>query len=262
MKKCLYITFAVILLISLTACANESAQRPEQTEANPPSTSAPAASAQTPAPAVVFTDKQLEAKIRDAMGKPEGDITQEEAATVTALNLGNESFDDMNTKDGGIKDISALRYFTGLTELGLDFNEFSDLTPLSFLTKLETLSISGTKVEDLSPLKDMQSLKCLVVCWVHSENGPHGIGSLDALAGLKNLEMLDAKNAGITDVFALADLPKLWEVQLNDNEITDVEPFARVENLRVLLLAGNPVTDYSPLKDVAPRLEGKDFEIN
>lgn len=246
-----------MLLISLTACAKEPAPNPSQTASAPPSAPAPA-----PAPVVVFTDKQLEGRIRDAMGKPEGGITQEEAAAVTALNLGNQSFDDMNTKDGGIKDISALQYFTGLTELSLNFNNLDDLTPLSGLTKLETLDVSGTQVDDLSPLKDIISLKCLIACWLNSENGPHGIGSLDALAGLENLEMLDAKNAGITDVSALVDLPKLWEVQLNDNEITDVAPLARVKNLRVLLLADNPVTDYSPLKDVAPGLEGKDFEIN
>lgn len=263
MKKYLYIALTVMLLISMTACVNGPSQSPAQTETSPPSTSAPAVSTQTPTSAIVFNDNQLEGKIRDTMGKPEGDITQEEAAAVAALNLSNDSFDHMNTKDGGIKDIRALQYFTGLTELGLAFNNVSDLTPLSGLTKLETLDISGTQVEDLSPLKDMKSIKCLVFCWLHADDGtPKGIGSLDALAGFQNLEMLDAKNAGITDVSALADLPKLWEVQLNDNEITDVTPLAHVKNLKLLLLAGNPIADYSPLGDIYPQLEGKDFEIN
>lgn len=71
---------------------------------------------------------------------------------VTALNLSNDSFDHMNNKDGGIKDIRALQYFTGLKELNFAFNNVSDLTPLSSLPKQEILNISGTQVEDLSPL--------------------------------------------------------------------------------------------------------------
>lgn len=80
----------------------------------------------------------------------------------------------------------------------------------------------------------MQSVKCLVFCWLHADDGtPKGIGSLDALAGLQNLEMLYAKNAGITDVSAFADLPKLWEIQLNDNEIIDVTPACACEKSQV-----------------------------
>ena len=71
---------------------------------------------------------------------------------VTALNLSNDSFEHMNNKDGGIKDIRALQYFTGFKELNSAFNNVSDLTPLSSLPKLEILDISGTQVEDLSPL--------------------------------------------------------------------------------------------------------------
>lgn len=262
MKKYLSILMLCVLLALSTACSQQPKTSGPSSDPSPATSQSPTSAAEEQEQTISFDDKQLEGKIRDAMGKPEGDITQEEAAAVTALNLGNESFDGMNKKDGGIRDISALQHFTGLTELTLAFNNISDLTPLSSLTKLETLDISGTQVEDLSPLKDIKGLKCLIACWLNSENGPHGIGSLDALAGLENLEMLDAKDAGITDITALADLPKLWEVQLNDNEITDVAPLARVKNIKALLLAGNPVTDYSPLKDIIPQLEGKDFEIN
>ena len=63
--------------------------------------------ASQPSAIIEFSDKILEAAIRKAMNKPEGSITVVEAAAVTSLNLGNESFDDMNSKDGGIKDIYA-----------------------------------------------------------------------------------------------------------------------------------------------------------
>lgn len=249
MKKYYSIIFILLLFMPFTACSKQTA----------PNSDTPAQSPNPPS-IVAFNDKQLEGKIRDAMDKPDGDITLEEAAAITSLNLSNESFDDMNAKDGGIKDISALQHFTGLTELGLAFNNISDLTPISSLESLKSLDISGTQVEDLSPLKDMQSINCLVFCWLHAEDGtPKGIGSLNALANMQNLEMIDAKNAGITDISALAGLPKLWEVQLNDNQITDVTPLGNVKTLKLVLLEGNPITDYGPLKDIYAQLEGKDF---
>lgn len=265
MKRCMSIALIGVLFTLLTACTQEPAQN--LSEPVPGSTVSQESSyvkdsVNKPAAVIEFRDKVLEAAVCKAMNKPQGDITMEEAAQVISLNLGNASFDDMNTKNGGIKDISALKYFKGLTELNLAFNNVSDLTPLSKLTKLETLDISGTLVEDLLPLKDSQSIKCLVFCWLHGDSGtPKGIGSLDALAGLQSLEQIDAKNAGIKDISALAGLPKLWEVQLNDNQIANIAPLGNVKTLKVLLLAGNPITDYSPLKDIYPKLEGKDFEI-
>ncbi len=262
MRRYVSVVLAMILLAVLAACGQQAESRTgpasEPTDSQPPT----ATSADRPAAVVEFSDKRLEGAVRDVMSKPSGDITVEEAAAVTSLNLGNDSFDDMNSKDGGVKDISALEYFTGLTELNIAFNSVSDLAPLSKLTNLETLDISGTLVEDLSPLKDLENMKCLMACWLHGDNGvPKGIGHLDALAGLKNLQMIDAKNAGITDVSGLSGLPKLWEVQLNDNQIADVSPLAKVKTLKTLLLEGNPATDYSSLKGVYAQLEGKDFEI-
>lgn len=258
MKRFLGIAFVLALAFGLFACSAPAAQpAPAQTQLP-----AVQSSAEPAVEAVAFGDPILEKMVRGAMGKPEGDIAVEEAQAVVSLNLGNKDFDDMNSKDGGIRDISALKYFTGLKELGISFNEISDLTPLSGLKNLETLDFSGTRVEDITPLKDLTSIKCLVFCWMRGDSGtPRGIESLDALANMQSLEMLDAKNAGIEDISGLADLPKLWEVQLNDNFITDISPLAKLKNLKTLLLDGNPVKDFSPLKDVFPTLEGKDFEV-
>lgn len=264
MKKCMSIALIGVLFTLLAACTKSVQNMSEPVTGSTTSQVSTSVNDSVNKPAVVieFKDKALEAAVRKAMNKPQGDITIEKASQVVSLNLGNESFDDMNTKNGGIKDISALKYFEGLTELNLAFNNVSDLTPLSKLTKLETLDISGTLVEDLLPLKDSQSIKCLIFCWLHGDSGtPKGIGSLDALAGLQSLEQIDAKNAGIKDVSALAGLPKLWEVQLNDNQIADITPLGNVKTLKVLLLAGNPIKNYSLLKDIYPKLEGKDFEI-
>jgi Leucine-rich repeat (LRR) protein len=206
---------------------------------------------------IQFTDAVLEAKIRKSLNKPQGAITVSEAQKVTALNLGNESFEKT---DGLIKDIGDLQYFTDLEELNLSFNEISDLSPLANLKSLKSLAFNGTKVRDISALKGLSNMQCIVFCWINENYGtPGGIDNLDALADMQNLEMLDAKNAGIRDISGLSDLPKLWEVQLNQNQITDIRPLATLKSLKTLLLDENPVKDYSPLKEIYNNLEGKDF---
>jgi internalin A len=99
-------------------------------------------------------------------------------------------------------------------------------------------------------------VKCLVFDW----NRYPDI-NLDFMSGMKDLEIFEAKGAGIRDISVLGDLTKLWSVFLTDNLITDVSPLARLTNLRELALSNNPITDYSPLKDMYEQLEGKDFEM-
>lgn len=212
--------------------------------------------------AIEFNDEILEAKIRKAMNKPDGEITKEEAAAVTSLDLSNESFDDKNTMNGGIRNIGALQYFVNLKELNLSFNDIEDFSPLAGLTKLESLGFAGVPVKDLSPLKGLTNMTCLTFDWIYApDNGHNGFENLDFMSDMKNLEIFEAKGVGIKDITVLGNLPKLWSVFLDNNLITDVSPLAKLANLRELTLNGNPITDYSPLKDIYGQLEGKDFEL-
>ena len=75
MKKTLYILLAALLAIGFAACGA------------PTATTTPSVSA---VPSVVtFADPVLEAMVRGAMGKPEGDITQAEAQAVTRMDFSN-----------------------------------------------------------------------------------------------------------------------------------------------------------------------------
>ena len=261
MKRVLWFILAAALTVGLAACGAPTAVETPAPTAAPTSEPTAVPTPEPTEPVVIFTDAALEAKVRSAVGKPEGDITVADAEAVTSLILSNKDFDDMNSQNGGIKDLSDLKYFTGLTELDISFNNINDLSPLAGLTKLETLVFNGTQVEDLSPLKDLVNMKCIVFCWIHGDSGtPSGVADLNDLANMKNLEDIDAKNAGITDISALAGMPKLWDVQLCDNQITDITPLAGLP-LRILLLGNNPVTDFSPVAGVYPTLEGKDFEL-
>ena len=75
---------------------------------------------------VAFPDPHLQARIREAIGKPTGDIYQSDLKSLTTLNANSAS----------ITDLTGLEYCTGLTYLSLAYNEISDISQLSKLLYL------------------------------------------------------------------------------------------------------------------------------
>jgi internalin A len=259
----LMIVLALLLAVGMASCGAPAAIEtplPKVSESTPVETPE-AIEEPTPESVVVFTDAALEAKVREAMGKPEGDITVSEAETVVKLDLSNESFDDKNTKNGGIRDLSALKYFTNLEDLNISFNDISDFTPLAELKSINTLGFTGVSPKDLSALAGLTNMVCLVFDWTcFPEQGHNGYESLDFMSDMKDLEIFSAKGGGIKDITALGGLTKLWSLYLADNQITDISPLANLKNLRELELSKNPIEDFSPIKDVYPNL-ARDFEM-
>lgn len=251
MKKTQSVLLALLLALGLAACG-----APATTEVPTPEP--------TPEPAViVFIDAALEAKVREAMGKPTGDITVEEAKAVVKLDLSNGSFDDMNSQNGGIRDISDLKYFSGLEDLNLSFNDISDLAPLAELKSLKSLGFTGVRPKDLSVLKGLTNLVFLGFDWTCNEDErQNGTLSLDFMAEMKNLEVFSCMGNGVQDVSALGGLTKIWSLYLDDNAITDISALATLTNLKELKLSKNPINDFSPLKDIYPKLDFADFEMN
>jgi internalin A len=261
MKKYLSILMLCVLVLS-TACS----QQPKTSEL-PVSTETPSQEilestpVKTPEPAVVvFTDAALEAKVREAMGKPEGDITVAEAEAVTTLDLQMDGSDYSLPR---ITDVSDLKQFPNLTGLTLNWALFDsdggedfDLSPLADLTKLECLYVCCANISDISALSGMTNMKDL---WIW---GNHNITDISALAGMTQMESLWIKDNQITDISALANMKNLVYLYMEDNQVTDLSPLAGLTKLTNILLSGNPATDYSPLKDVYSNLEEKDFEIN
>jgi internalin A len=91
---------------------------------------------------VDFPDPNLEAEIRDAIGKPTGPIYDTDVAGLTSLDA-----------DGvAISDLTGLEYCTDLTYLSLDNNQISDLSALAGCTSLTYLNLSTNQISDLSAL--------------------------------------------------------------------------------------------------------------
>ena len=216
---------------------------------------------QTPSDEViVFDDDALEAYVRDVIGKPEGDITIADAQAVTELELSQMGVD----KDQPyIHNLTALKYFTNLTYLGLGYAVQNaddpmapiDISPLAGLTKLESLQMGGLVIDDLTAVANLKNLISLTVF-----NGEQAL-DLAPLAGLTNLQALTLRNNKITDVSPLSGLSNLGYLDLEGNQITDVTPLAGLTGLSRLFLSGNPITDYSSLAAVRSDLEEWDFEV-
>lgn len=233
MKKLVYPILAILIAITLAACSTSTAtttpsasSAAELTETLTPSI------AVTEAPVIItFTDPVLEKMVRGAIGKPQGDITAEDAAAVTRLDLGIE-WQRYISEDNPIQNLSGLEYFTNLEHLDLSFHAISDIAPLQGLSKLTWLSLRGNPVADITPLGDMTNLQGLLL-----------------------------SNSTAQDYSPLARLASLEFLMLDNSAITDVSSLASLTNLRHLYLANCGVTDYSSLMDIYPNLVIRDFTI-
>jgi hypothetical protein len=267
MKQFVRILLICLLALSLLGC---SASTQPEAAAQPADAAATVTPEATAAPqVVVFSDLYFEDAVRTALNKPEGDITIADTEALTVLSLANADWDAMNAEDGGIKDISDLKYFSNLTELHLDYNDIHDFSPLSALTNLTVLTFNGVRADSLAPLATLTKMVTLCFDWSYKSDGSfQGYESLDFTKDMQDLEVFEAKKAGIKDISALVGLPKLWSVYLDENLITDISPLAQIKTIKEFLIAGNPIEDFSclePLHEVFPNLPAEfvpDVDLN
>lgn len=254
MKRVICCLMAAVLLFGTVGCAASVAP------VTPDEVAPEATVTQAPGDVVVFDDAALEASIREALGKPEGDITRADAETLTELELSQLGVE----KDQPIiHNLSALQYFTNLTYLGLGFAVQNaqdpqapiDLSVIANLTNLESLQMAGVVVDDLSPLAKLDRLMSLTLY-----NGDQPL-DLTPLSGLVNLVALTLRNNKITDLTPLAGMSNLRYLDLEGNQITDVSPLAGLTGLERLYLIDNPITDFSPLAEVRSDLVEWDFDV-
>ena len=148
---------------------------------------------------VTFPDGNLEAAIRDALGKPAcEEIMAAELANLTTLWA---LFSD-------ITDLTGLEYCTNLTELNIYGNQISNISALSSLTNLSQLRLNYNQISDISPL-----------------------------ASLVNLGYVSLNGNQISDISLLLENSGLGEgdeVYLEDNNLDLREGSEDMENIRAL----------------------------
>jgi len=150
LRKCVLLFVVFTTILSLFACGGTS-------------------------PTVTFQDANLEAAVRQAIGKPEGAIYASDLEELTSFHAPGR----------GITDLSGLQHFANLTELNLGDNEIKDVSPLSHLTKLTRLNLVANKISDISSLSSLNSLTKLLL----DDNQISDISALAFLANLKELRL-------------------------------------------------------------------------
>jgi len=180
-----------------------------------------------------FADANLEAAVREAIGKPQGPIYPSDL----------EDLVELNGSGKGISDLDGLECCTNLKELYLDANQISNISPVASLTSLTDLDLGGNQISDISPLDGLTNLERLVLDWNQIDN-------LSPLANLTSLTLLDLDSNQISDISPLASLINLTVLGLNYNEITDIDPTDALTSLGELRLYSNQISDVSVIADL------------
>ena len=188
----------------------------------------------TKAEAVHFADPVLEARVREQLDFPEGELTVNGVKDYGFLDLAGE-------EGGGekITDLGGIEAFENLKGLALYHNDIEDITPLAALTQLRELDLGGNRISDLTPLEGLP-LEMLVL-WGNQ------VSDVSPLAGMDSLIALYLDGNQITDISPLQNLKRLETLSLEDNQITDGTALQNLANLRWLQLGNNRLSDLSPL---------------
>ena len=156
---------------------------------------------------VNFPDPGLEAAIRNAIGKPTGDIHDTDLLELTYF----------NAYDCSIVDLEGIQYGVDLTDLLLSNNQIVDISPLSSLANLTCLSMASNQIVDISALSHLTKLTKLYLNW-------NMISDIGVLQGLRNLTYLSLRSNRVVGISAVSGLTNLWIVNLEDNQINNIAP--------------------------------------
>ena len=229
---------------------------------------------QMPLTVVDFPDSGLETAVRDAIGKPTGDICDWDLIGLSGLNAGGRSVIDLEgiqhctdltelclwnnaisdigalagldnleklwLDNNQIDDVTALAAITGLTWLFLGGNQLTGIGALSGLTNLTELELQHNQISDASPLAGLTDLTGL---YLHGNQ----IGNISALSGMTSLTWLALQENEVSDISALSGLTHLTELGLNSNQISDVTSLSGLTGLTSLSLGGNEIVNIGAL---------------
>ena len=218
---------------------------------------------------IVLSDPALEGRIREALGIPDGPVTAEDAARLDWLDA---SADPYSPEDTRVRDLSSLRFFPNLAGIRLDNNLVSDISVLLDLPNLKELWLlenpldhpeqlgSFTGLAKLGFSARMQDVRFIGGLTELEELRIDGCRELPLeLTGLTKLKVFCSLGGELSDISLLSQIPTLEAVDLSWNLVTDLRPLADL-SLTELYLQGNPIEDFTPIKELYPKLLGKNFE--
>jgi Leucine-rich repeat (LRR) protein len=155
------------------------------------------------------------------------------------------------TLNGGtVADFSPLSDLTGLTNISIRGNSVEngmmapDLKWMSKLTKLTSLTVGApSKLRTLVSFEGIPSIPNLSSA-IFTGGAPADLTPLQALSGLKKLELT---GSDIADLTPLTGLPKLENLSLYGVTVKDFSPLAGCSALKILDVYASKGADYSTL---------------
>ena len=205
---------------------------------------------------VTFNDPNLEAAVRDAIGKIGGDIHESDLEPITKLDASHRAISDLgglqhceNLKElwlyyTGISDIKPLSGLVSLEFLNLGVNQISDISSVSSLTNLKHLNLEQNNVSNISTVSNLVNLESLLL---QSNN----IGDIEPISNITSLKTLDLSYNRISDINPIAGLTGLEYLRVDGNQISEIRALSGLSNLKSLDLGLNQISDISPLSGIA-----------
>ncbi|MCB2230315.1 leucine-rich repeat domain-containing protein [bacterium] len=201
---------------------------------------------------VGFPDVALESAIREAIGKPTGDIYRSDLTSLDTLIADGQGISSLVGLENCANliilhlidnDVTALDPISGLlslVDLNLQGNNVTDISPLVGLANLLYLQLTGNPIDDLEPLSSLTQLRLLAISLV----GADSIGSLSSLGSLQYLFMT---GNNIDDLTPLSGLTELVTLFAGYNAVEDLAPLQGLTQLITLDLRYNQIVDIQPL---------------
>lgn len=178
-----------------------------------------------------FVDAGLERKVRFALERPRGELSEE-------LLL---SLQELDAVQGEVGDLEGIDRLANLRRLVLGGNRIRDIRPLTALVRLQFLDLSDNQIEEISALGELGRLHALNL-------SGNQVGDLSPLADLGRLTHLNIDGNAVEDLSPLASLRRLVLFDADDNRIGDLSPLFGLRLLRSVELSGNPLEDLDALK--------------
>ncbi|MDL2293938.1 sigma-70 family RNA polymerase sigma factor [Ruminococcaceae bacterium OttesenSCG-928-D13] len=218
-----------------------------------------------------WVDPVVEAGIRQALGKPDGDIMRSELDYITSVSFSfSEVFvneeqvvDNTNENKSDLQSLIDFQHFINLQGLSIYESNLSLLEGIEGVEWLRSVGIGDTNVTDYTPLAALEYLNEIfcgplfdisVLSGKPLEHlalwGGIQVDSLDFVTEFANLEYFSIRESEIVDVGPLQQLPKLKTLALSGLPLIDLTPLRNMESLEALSLRDMAITDLSPLTNL------------
>ena len=211
---------------------------------------APGLIARALSPAYQFREPLIEQAVREALGKPEGELSKEDLSQVTSLHIyGKQIYQyegqfwfrgkydyaylydfqqsGLFEQNGGISSLEDVKALPNLTELSVYNQNISDLEPLRG-TKIARLGLAHNPITSLAPLRGNGNIQYLNISCLPLD----GLGDVSTLSGLRELNLSDMQ---LNSVEILTSLP-LRRIQLYGVSLRNVWELSRMTELETVEL--------------------------